>query len=285
MTFIAPNELAGRLGVDPKTFRQWLRDQKDAKNPLVVGHLRHERWEFTPEIADELVRQYRSRSGRPPPRSSPAVQVPPSGSSRGSFPDRLRTASTEHLEAALSALDQRPHQIKASLWPGELTGLDTPGLYSWWVDADGARDLTGGLSELVQQGRIYAGQTGATKWPSGKTGRATLGSRIGSQHVRGRIRSSTIRLTLAAALIGSLGLRQIGPSRLDPESERALSGWIAAHLEVGVHPFPDADVLGALEDRVLARLDPPLNLDGRPPTPLRTKLSALRRMLVGPVLL
>ena len=36
------------------------------------------------------------------------------------------------------------------------------------------------------------------------------------RHVRGRIRSSTFRLTLAAALIGSLGLRQIGPSRLDP---------------------------------------------------------------------
>ena len=282
MNLVAPNELARRLGVNPKTLRQWLRNQKAAKNPLVIGHLHNQRWEFTPEIADELARQYRSRSGTPLPRLSPAIQMPPSGTSGGSFPERLRRPATEHLETALSALDQRPHRVKASSWPGDLTDLDTSGLYSWWVDADGARDLTEGLNEPLQPGRIYAGQTGATKWPSGNTGQATLRSRIGSQHMRGRIRSSTFRLTLAAALIESLELRLAGPSRLDPGSEDALSGWISAHLEVAVHPFHDADALGALEDLVLGKLDPPLNLHGRPPTPLRTKLGALRRILVGP---
>jgi hypothetical protein len=47
-------------------------------------------------------------------------------------------------------------------------------------------------------------------------------------------------------------------------------------LEVAVYPFPDRDVLASLEDEVLAILDPPLNLEGRPRTRLRTQLSSLR---------
>ncbi len=39
----------------------------------------------------------------------------------------------------------------------------------------------------------------------------------------------------------------------------------------------DVDVLGRLEQQVLERLDPPLHLRGRPPTPLRTSLSSFRR--------
>jgi hypothetical protein len=52
-----------------------------------------------------------------------------------------------------------------------------------------------------------------------------------------------------------------------------------AHLELAVHPFPDREVLADLEHHVLAALDPPLNLDGRPATVVRIKLSELRRAL------
>jgi hypothetical protein len=48
------------------------------------------------------------------------------------------------------------------------------------------------------------------------------------------------------------------------------------HLQVAVHPFAERDALGDLEHRVLQVLDPPLNLDGRPRTPLRKTLSQLR---------
>jgi hypothetical protein len=49
------------------------------------------------------------------------------------------------------------------------------------------------------------------------------------------------------------------------------------HLQVAVHPFSEPDALGDLEHHVLAMLDPPLNLDGMRPTPLREALSRKRR--------
>jgi hypothetical protein len=203
------------------------------------------------------------------------------GESANSPSQRRQRATTEEVSAALVALDSDPHLIAASSWPGDLSAMDTPGLYAWWVDEEGARDLTQGLGEPVKAGRIYAGQTGATKWPSAKTGSATLRSRIGSQHVRGRIRSSTFRLTLAASLARSLGLQGTEMRRLEPASEHALSQWIRTHLSVAVYPFPNPDVLGDLEHRVLTRLDPPLNLDGLAANPVRTRLSELRRALNG----
>jgi hypothetical protein len=110
----------------------------------------------------------------------------------------------------------------------------------------------------VEPGRIYAGQTGGTKWPSGATPSTTLRDRIGSNHLRGRIRASTFRLALAAALRNALPLRPTGPKRLDTDSEDMLSDWIRTHLEVAVHPFEDRDALKDLEHRVLLELDPPL---------------------------
>ncbi len=45
------------------------------------------------------------------------------------------------------------------------------GLYSWWVDAEGAAGLTAGLGQPVDQGLIYAGLAGATR--SGDDSRKT----------------------------------------------------------------------------------------------------------------
>lgn len=143
--------------------------------------------------------------------------------------------------------------------------------------------LTEGLELPVEPGRIYAGQTGATKWPSGNTGKATLRSRIGSQHVRGRIRGSTFRLTLASSLHRSLGLVPLGPRRLGDDSERLLTEWIMSHLDLAVHPYADPDPLADLEHQVLLRLDPPLNLDGMPRTPVRLRLAERRAVLAAGV--
>ncbi len=189
---------------------------------------------------------------------------------------RRRHATEGDLEAALEALDTRPMRIPAKDWPGDLHGLIAPGLYSWWVDAPGAAELGDGLSESIAPGRIYAGLTGATKWPSGATGKATLRSRIGSNHLRGRIRGSTFRLTLASALVRPLNLHPVAPKMLTSDSETRLSMWIGEHLEVAVFPFENADALADLEDRVLQRLDPPLNLEGMPDTPVRASLRRLR---------
>lgn len=191
-----------------------------------------------------------------------------------------RLVSDAEVAAALRDLDEAPRRSRASEWPPpELGDLRLAGLYAWWVDGAGAADLAEGLGLPVEAGRIYAGQTGATKWPSGTVGRATLASRIGSQHIRGTVSGSTFRRTLAAALLDALDLAPIGAQRLAPQSERALTSWIREHLEVAVHPFSERDRLGDLERRVLHRLDPPLDLAGMAPTPLRLRLRELRRSL------
>lgn len=180
---------------------------------------------------------------------------------------------------ALYALEVNPLRVSARAWPGGLRGLENPGLYSWWVDEAGAQNLSSSIALPVVAGRIYAGQTGATAWPSGRLRATTLRGRIGENHLRGNIGGSTFRWTLAAALRVPLSLDIVGRRQLDRDSEQRLSAWMREHPEVAVHAFPERDPLAHLEDCVLARLDPPLNLDGMPETPLLQRLSRLRKAL------
>lgn len=186
------------------------------------------------------------------------------------------TLTQGEIAAAAAALGNSETRVPARSWPSGPTDLDQTGLYAWWVDLPGAAMLSDGLGVEIAAGRVYAGQAGATAWPSGKRRDATLRSRIGGNHIRGSVRGSTFRLTLAAVLRGPLELQVAGPRKLGRGSEQRLTTWILTHLEVGVHPFPDADRLGELEQSVLSLLDPPMNLEGMPLTSLRTQLSALR---------
>ena len=145
------------------------------------------------------------------------------------------------------------------------------GLYSWWVDDAGAAALATGLGLPLGPGLIYAGLAGATRWPSGRRSRNTLWLRITTMHLAGNHEFSTFRRTLGAILAVTRGSTQV--------NEQELSAWMAAHLRVVAVPFDDRDELGRLEKRVLSALDPPLNLQGMTPTPLRRQLTALRRGL------
>lgn len=147
-------------------------------------------------------------------------------------------------------------------------GFNRPGLYSWWVDGAGAGDLADGLGMTFAPGLIYAGQAGATRWPSGQRSTNTLWGRIARMHLSGRAEFSTFRRTLAAALRDVPGL--------DGENAPQLDAWIGRHLRVIAVAVDDADELGRLEDAVLAALDPPLNLRGRPTTALRARLRERR---------
>jgi hypothetical protein len=192
---------------------------------------------------------------------------------------RRRVATRAEVRRALRSLECAPERVPASEWPDSLSDLTMPGLYLWWVDTKGGRDLSSGLGVRVKAGQIYAGQAGATRWPSGRQTSATLRSRISRNHLAGTIESSTFRRTLAAALRDALGLERMAPGKLASESEKMLSSWMRQRLAVTVHRFPEADALTDLEHRVLAVLDPPLNLEGMPMSHRRRRLSTLRAEL------
>ena len=92
----------------------------------------------------------------------------------------------------------------------------------------------------------------------------------------GQNRVEFLLFGLAAILRGPLQLQLEAPGRLERESERGLSLWMRQRLELAIYPFPARDVLASLEHGVLAALDPPLNLEGMPPTALRIRLRNLR---------
>ena len=143
-----------------------------------------------------------------------------------------------------------------------------PGMYSWWVDADGASELTGQLGHTIEPGLIYAGQAGATRRLSGKPSTNTLWGRLAGMHLGGRVNLSTFRLTLAAIL---------QPPVAGALDEAAVTEWMKSHLSIAALPMSGGDAIDEIETAVLAILNPPLNIAKRPSTPLRAALSKRRK--------
>ncbi|SFL38148.1 DUF6884 domain-containing protein [Geodermatophilus ruber] len=146
--------------------------------------------------------------------------------------------------------------------------VDRPGLYSWWVDAEGAHALSAALGDLVDPGLVYAGRAGGVR-PNGSSSTNTLWGRVAEMHLGGNRSFSTFRLTLAACLSAAAG-------RVVTEAE--LSAWMHEHLRVAVLPL-EPDEVSAGETELLKVADPPLNLSGVARTPLRQTLSRLRSAL------
>lgn len=234
---------AGAAYVDP------IRSPLSARGAELVVPLAHLR-------QGEQVAWYGARVPTPELAPPPPILPPPEAA-----PD------VQKLAGVLS-------EASRALSPEELISqgrekLLAPGMYSWWVDIQGAADLSRGLKQQIPPGLIYAGQAGATRWPSGKRSTNTLWGRIAGMHLVGAAEFSTFRRTLAAILLPVLGL--------DGENDPRLSEWIGTRLRIVVVAFPDADRLGETESAVLDELDPPLNLRGRPSTAIRMRLAELRR--------
>lgn len=209
--------------------------------------------------------------------SPDAASFSPHDATRPASPSVAPQWQERDALTALTDLDESPALVPVRDWPAGLTCLDRPGLYAWWIDEEGGAELSRGLGLTIEAGRIYAGQAGATKWPSGKAGENTLGKRIGQMHLGGKVRMSTFRWTLAALLFDQLSVPVQASLLTTPPSEQALTEWMRAHLSVAVHPHDDRDTLEGLERHVLKSLDPPLNLRHMQPTPGRARLTELRR--------
>src|SRR3954447_22287175 len=121
--------------------------------------------------------------------------------------------------------------------------VSLPGMYAWFVDRDGADELSAALGGEVAPGLIYVGQAGAG------LSAATLSSRIYDKHLHGNVRVSTFRFTLASALNDPLALRWIGARQMDAPSEAALTDWMTQHLTVAVVAIPDRLAFVDFEDK------------------------------------
>ncbi len=85
-------------------------------------------------------------------------------------------------------------------FPCNPSAVECAGLYSWWADEAGSVLIAETLGGPVPAAVIYAGQAAATTTKSHTERAATLRSRIGGNHLRGNISSSTFRKTLAAVI-------------------------------------------------------------------------------------
>ena len=179
--------------------------------------------------------------------------------------------------AALLSDPNRPEHPRE--FPADSIAAGKPGLYSWWADAE-AQELFLRAAGGISVGQLfYVGQAGATHWPSGRKSTAILKSRIRSNHIRGNLSSSTFRHTISALLREPLNLRLAEPGKLMLEENRRVSTWIENHMRVAIVAIIDREHLGSIERAVLDTLDPPFNLNGRPPTDLRRRLAQLRRAI------
>lgn len=147
-------------------------------------------------------------------------------------------------------------------------GLRSPGMYSWWVDDAGARDLSVGLDHEIAAGLVYAGLAGATR-KGGATSSNTLWGRMTTMHLDRKHEFSTLRRSLGSILAHANGQPAI--------DEAQLTTWMHAHLRVVLVPVANADTLDDLETESLKKFDPPLNLAKVDRTPIRHRLSALRK--------
>jgi hypothetical protein len=185
-------------------------------------------------------------------------------------PALSRSAPSADVSTLLASLtDQSRRLTPSELVESSRPELRSPGLYSWWVDSAGAGDLTCGLKQEIQPGLIYAGLAGATRTRSGKRSKNTLWGRLTGMHLGSRHEFSTFRLSLGSVLASAAGADEI--------DEGDLTTWMYAHLRVIPIPVDDPDTLDGLETAVLGALDPPLNLQKMPRSPVRSQLSQLRR--------
>jgi TDG/mug DNA glycosylase family protein len=148
-------ELAGRLRVDPKVFRAWLRRQAAAGHELLRTNQHQASWTFTEDEARQLAAEYRRSTAGPsdPAFRAEAVTGVPSREERFGA-DRPR--SPEAAGADGSVL--RGHQVQMD-WLGStvttLADLLRPGLKAVTVGINPA-------PVSVAAGHYYQGSAGQT---------------------------------------------------------------------------------------------------------------------------
>ena len=154
------------------------------------------------------------------------------------------------------------------------------GVYGWWFDHRLPLVPRNGCIERDGKHLLYIGIAPPKNRPVRRSGPTPVKSRLWQNHLRGTVRSSTLRHSLAALLAQELELAfwrdQRNRVRMDRHHEDKLSDWIAKHAAISVvqHDEP-----WSLEE-TLIRNGPPLPLNlSMSGHPFRSTLSNLRRAL------
>ncbi|MET0767618.1 MAG: DUF6884 domain-containing protein [Aeromicrobium sp.] len=148
---------------------------------------------------------------------------------------------------------------------------NSPGMYAWFVDAEGARVLNRCLKLPVREGLVFVGQVGGSSWHSLADPVLKVRDHVDRIQLHGRTRASTFRMTLATVLGEYLGMASLE----DPK----LTAWMTAHLSVSAWGSEHVGRLPELEQLVVSELRPPLNVDHLPATEYRARLNQMRRFL------
>jgi hypothetical protein len=139
----------------------------------------------------------------------------------------------------------------------------TGGIYAWWACPSILQTFSGPANQADPRVRLlYIGRAG------------DLRQRIVGNHLR-RSRQSTLRRTLAAVLMTAEHYRAVRTDRvvLAPEDEPRLTAWMIEHLTLTWTEVSDPKLW---EGALIARLRPPLNVEGAAPGPQRTTVEIAR---------
>ncbi|MGB0871559.1 MAG: GIY-YIG nuclease family protein [Solirubrobacterales bacterium] len=187
-----------------------------------------------------------------------------------------RVSSPRTVQTAYAAVCDSPTLFDASDWPEVFEGLAKSGLYSWWVDTAGARQLSEGIDARVKKGCLYFGQAGGTLWPNGNASHHTLLSRIEGDQLNGITARSAFRRSLAAALKSPLALKTDKQGNLLDASETKLSAWMHEHLSLAVFQVTNRDEITNLESQLRPLVNAQLSSFAMPKSKVRVNLAQLR---------
>lgn len=156
----------------------------------------------------------------------------------------------------------------------------THGVYGWWFDNRLPLVPRDGCIEHDGKHLLYIGIAPPKDRPVRRGGPTPVKSRVWRNHLRGSVRTSTLRLSLAALLEQELELAfwrdKRNRVRMDRHHEDKLSGWIAKHSAISVVQHEQPWSLEA----TLVKDGPPLPLNlSMSAHPFKSTLSDLRRAL------
>lgn len=197
--------------------------------------------------------------------------------------DQNESGTPDDLTHSLWDVSRTVHSPDSLLSPSRImqhlaTASISHGVYGWWFDEDLENVPRDGCKHVDGKHLLYVGI--AQPGRRGGKARAAAGIRLWRNHIRGSVRVSTLRLSLAALLADRLGLTFYRDTRarvrMAKSDEDKLTDWIDQHAAISVAQHEDPRVL----EQVLITAGPPLplNLDGSS-HPFRQTLSKLRRSL------